>query len=210
MGAGETDSACSSAAARDTFFHNSVNITEWMKGKVAAAVEAKGYSVVLMRVEAEVMTRMSQVTAINGVTVHFKGVDGRIYALDGYSSVNKDYDSSKNTRWLVDALKEIEMEAVLKFGGKALKTQAGPEYVPKSVDVREAEPQDREDFRVEYYFTSTVDEMARILSEKEHIARWTFGRASFEGDSATFEGTTIRDIKVEGGGEEATITMGYK
>lgn len=210
MAAEGDSSACSGAAARDAFFHSSVNITEWMKRRVAETVEARGYTVVLMRADAEVMTRMSQVTVINSVTVHFRKGDGDIFVLDGYSSVNKEYDRAKNTRWLVDALKEIEMEAILKFGGKALRTQTGPEYVPRSVDVRAAEVRDREDLKVEYYFTSTVAEMARFFSDSDCIARWTLGRASFGAEGIAFGGVTIRNVRAQEKGSCSTVTMDYK
>ncbi|KAI5171439.1 hypothetical protein PAEPH01_1625 [Pancytospora epiphaga] len=197
-------------AARDAFFHNSVNISDWMKEKVTETVAKRGYTVVIIRCDAEVMTRMSQVTAISTVTVHFKDSKGTIFSLDGYSSVNKEYDKSKNTRWLVDALKEIEMEAVLKFGGKALKTQVDPSYVPKSVNVNNAEVQDKEEFKVEYYFATTVAEMTRILSEDDYIMRWTFGRAVKEEGCFSFDSVTIKDISVENKKDVVVITMKYK
>lgn len=193
-------------AQRDAFFHNSVGISDWMKERIADALESRGYTVVVARVEAEVMTRMSKVTVISSVTVQFKGSDGKEYALNDYSSINRDYDGSKNTRWLVDAIKELEMEAVLKFGGKALKTQVDEDYEPKSVNVDAAVPKNTDDIKQTYYFSADVKEMVGFLTDREFIERWSFGSARFEGDAVVLDGLTLSNIR----SRDAVITMDYK
>lgn len=199
-----------SGTSRDAFFHNSVNISEWMKEKITEAIRARGHRVVLMHVEAEVMTRMSKVTVINGLTVQFKDKEEHLYALSDYSSINKDYDGSKNTRWLVDAIKELEMEAILKFGGKALKTQVDEEYRPKSINVGSAEPKNTENIRLTYYFSARLEEMVRFLTEPEFIARWTFGSARFDKDTVSVGDLVLRDVRSAQLSRGSAVTMDYK
>lgn len=193
-------------STRNSFFHNTVNITEWMKERVSKLLEDKGHVLISLDLNAEVMTRMSHLTVINNINLQTKDKHGDMHFLNNYSSISKEYDGDKDTRWLVDAIKEAEAEALLKFGGKALQTEVQDAYQPRVVDVGSVGLKDTDDIKIVVYFSAAAAELAQFLGERQFIERWTGGSARFEGTRVVMENVILDAIEY---GDEH-VAMQYK
>lgn len=191
--------------AINTFFHKSIDVSEWMKDKISYILKSRGYTILLMDVNTETMTRMSKLTVINTIKLKFKDKEESVYSINNYSSLDKEYDGGNDLKWLVDAIKEFETEALLKFGGSTLKTIESEEYTPQNVIVKSCEEKYTDDLRMDVYINSSVSEMMNILTSKEHISRWTLN-GRFDGDSVSFENVILKDIKPG----KSSVSMKYK
>lgn len=216
-GAGREEESAARNDARNPFFHHSVNISEWMRDRIAAILEKRELVLVSLDCNAEVMARMSNLTVINNVNLEFRDAKGGMHSFNNYSSVNKYYDGPKDTSWLVDQIKEAEMEAVLKYGGKALRTEdcgaAGDARGAGAASVGATELRNTEEIVMELYASTTVDEMARFLTDRGFIERWTCGRARFDDSGLYFENLRLEDIRLEGGdrqGADRAVSLRYR
>ena len=177
-----------------SFYHRTTDVSRWMEGEIKKAVEKKGYTIVSSSVESEIMTRMSRIAVLNCVSIKFKDGDEEVYALENYSSVSQEYDCPKGVRWLVDAIKELETQAVLKFAGGTMGItavdEAGSVNIP-SVNIKEAESAEGSSLTHVTWFGTTPEELKEFMTERERINAWTFGAAKLKGsgkvESDSFE-----------------------
>ncbi|KAI4292034.1 hypothetical protein PAPHI01_1308 [Pancytospora philotis] len=191
-------------ASRNGFFHSSVNISIWMKERITEVLAGRGCTPIKLEVTAEVMSRMSKMAVINNVDAQYRDCSGKLYELNNYSSISKSYECPRSDRWFVDAVKELEMEAMLKFGGKTLGTKPA-EHSPKLIGADAAQQENTDDLRLTLLFCTTLAELRAFLTERDFIYRWSLGRASFEADAVRFEAMELRDIKADGSTVQMTL-----
>lgn len=189
-------------AGRSRFFHRTLDISGWMREEIAKLLGGRGLSIITADVSAEIMTRMSHISVINNISVKYKSADGRVFFLDNYSSASGSYDGERSAKWLIDEIKELEMRAVLRYGGGVYGSveREAEEYQPieQQMGVSAAERLSTSDLRIGLDLSAPVSDVVKFLTEREFVARWMLGRGSFEEAAGSASGRTFSRAAFDG------------
>ncbi|KAM0680175.1 hypothetical protein GINT2_001558 [Glugoides intestinalis] len=203
--ANKDESMCESSTKRENFLHKTTNVTEWMEKRIVDFIERKGYEVVLIDVDASIMTRLDKISVINTIKMKMADADGKVISLDGYTSMNNEYDDIK-LKWLIDFIKEAEREVLLTFGGIAL----GTESVKKeNKPVTELEVSGKKEFgklQFDTYFCVKMQDMLDFIVNPKWVICWTGLTTEICDEQISFENVILKNIKNTGD----SIEMEYK
>jgi activator of HSP90 ATPase len=188
-----------------TFHFRSINISEWMTNKITQALKDRKYEPVLLNVNTETFTRMKKLSIMNTVQAVFKDINENVFSLNNYSSMNKEYEDGIELKWLVDLIREYEMEAILEFGSKTLNYNCGADIKtePKS-EIEVVGVKKKGSMQMSIVFNCSAADMIGFLTQ-ERFYGWA-GAYRKEGNSIEFENIVMRDIKELNGG----VSMEYK
>lgn len=191
---------------KDNFLHKTINVTDWMKESIEKYVISKEYTILLFNINSEIMTRMGKITIINTFSLKMKDKNDNLIVLDDYNSINKEYDDL-SLKWLIDFVKEKEMEAILKFGGKALGTETNEvEKIGKQESFKVEGEKKYGSFKMDMYFSSTVHDMIDFISNPRFYNIWMGPDMKEVNNTVTFENIIFSNIKKM----ENSISLEYK
>jgi activator of HSP90 ATPase len=180
---------------KESFLHKTINVTEWMKEHIEKYVHSKGYNVVLFDINTEVMTRMGKITTINTFTLKMKDKNGNLIVMENYNSMNKEYEDM-NLKWLVDFVKEREMEAILVFGGKALGTEKQSLSTPdKNVEFEVQGEKNFGNLKITIFFSSCIQDMIKFITVKSFYMFWMGPTLEENNGVISFENVSLRNIQ---------------
>lgn len=175
--------------------HKTYNVTEWMKEEIKNYLIEKGYTVALFSIDSEIIIRMGKISILNNINLKIVDSTDKSFSLDGYSSVNKEYDNLE-LKWLTDFIKEKEKEAILKFGGKALGTETSKEAKANEVEFELVGKKTEENFKFSVFFASNVKELMSFFLERNFQSAWIGPNGKIEGDEMKIENVTLKGIKL--------------
>lgn len=188
----------------ENFLHKTTNVTDWMKKNIEKFVISKGFSIVFFDINTEIMTRLGNITVINTFEIKIKDDEGNINSLV-YNSMNKEYEDM-NMKWLIDFVKEKEMESILSFNTKNVEEGITEGSIIENKMVMKKE---FESLKMTVFFSSKVDEMKRFLSEPQFVQLWT-GEEMKDG-IYEFENAMIKNIKTKNiKKDKECVEMQYK
>ncbi|ELA41210.1 uncharacterized protein VICG_01699 [Vittaforma corneae ATCC 50505] len=189
----------------ENFLHKTTNVTAWMREGIEKFIAEKGYAIVLFDIDSEIMTRLGKITIINTFTLKMKDKSGNIISVDNYSSINKEYDDL-SLKWLIDFVKEREMEAILKFGGKALGTESESARSNKQVEFKVQGEKRYGSLMLEIYFSSNIQDMIKFIAEPQFHVFWMGPTMKNDGGSISFENVVLRNIQ----SSSDSVSLEYK
>lgn len=203
--ANKDESMSGSSEKKETFLHKTLNVSEWMEKRIVDFVESKGYNIIAVEVDASIMTRLDKISVINTIKMKMTDAEGNVISLDGYTSMNNEYDDMK-LKWLIDFIKEAEMEVLLTFGGIAL----GTESVKKEKKpITELEVSGKKEFGkllFDIYFCVKKQDMLDFVVNPKLSIFWTGATTEISEESVSFENVILKNIK----STEDSIEMEYK
>lgn len=198
------DSKTQERREEETFLHKTINVTAWMKTKIEDFLKEKEYEVVIFDIDACIMTRMQKVTVYNTVNLKMKDKSGKVHSLDGYVSVNSEYDDL-SLKWLVDFIKEREMEALLLFYTE--KNEGKTEAKAENNVVMEV--QGKKEFgnlKFEIYFCCKSEDLIKFISDPQLRLYWMGPTAEVRSEEVKFENVIMKKIERK----DNAVEMEYK
>lgn len=188
----------------ENFLHKTTNVTEWMKKTIEEFVISKGFSIVFFDIATEIMTRLGNITVINTFEIKIKDSEGKISSLV-YNSMNKEYEDM-NMKWLIDYVKEKEMEAILSFNTKNNNGSISKSSIIENEVVVEKKV---ESLEMTVFFSSKIDEMKKFMTEPQFVQLWT--GSVVEDGAFEFENAIIRNIRTKSlKNDKEYVEMEYK
>ncbi|AFN83375.1 hypothetical protein EROM_071240 [Encephalitozoon romaleae SJ-2008] len=177
------------------------DLSGWAKDKIKEALEARGYKVYGMDVLVKICQRMNTLGLVYMISFECTK-DEKYCGVRNFYSVSEKADGMEDFEWFPKFFKEMEGEAVLKFGNRVLdvnKEMGERKPCAKSVSAEEAKTMD-----VSYKATINceVRELMDFILSKEYISVWSGHRAAFEGDDILIDNVIIRELKEKNGGIE--------
>lgn len=186
--------------------HKTINVTEWMKKTIEDFLIAKRFTIVLFSIDSEIMTRMGKMSILNNLSLKIVNEEGKNYSLEGYSSSNIEYDNIE-LKWLIDFIKEREVEAILKFGGKVLGTEEDQKNKNIKVELELVGKKTEENKKFSVFVASNVKEFMSFFLERNFQMAWMGPTTKVEGVEFKFENVVLKDIKKI---NENSIELKYK
>ncbi|KAG5859218.1 hypothetical protein KMI_08g13550 [Encephalitozoon hellem] len=174
------------------------DLSGWAKDKIKEALETRDYKVYEMDVMVKICQRMNTLGLVYMISFECTK-DGRYCGVRNFYSVSERADGMEDFGWFPEFFKEMESEAVLKFGNRVLD-------INKEVGERKpctgkiaAEEAKAIDVTYKATINCEVSELKNFILSKEYISMWTGHRASFEGDDILIDNVVIRELREEDG-----------
>lgn len=184
----------SKSMQNENFLHKTTNVTAWMRKCIESFVTEKGYVIVLFDIDSEIMTRLGKITIINTFRLKLKDKSGNVISVDNYSSTNTEYDDL-NLKWLIDFVKEKEMEAILKFGGKTLGTEIEAVESNKQVEFKVMGEKKYGSLNIEIYFSSNVHDMIEFITMPQFNMIWMGPTMRNDNGTISFENVIFKNMQ---------------
>lgn len=180
------------------------DISEWARDGIRQALESRGYTVHEMDVMTKVCQRMNTLGLV--YMISFECVkDGKYCGVRGFYSVSEKANGIEDFEWFPGFFKEMEAEAVLKFGDRVLDVDRPVERKPCVKNIA-AEDAKSVDVTYRASINCGVDELKSFILSPEFISVWSGHRALFESGRVLIDGVEMHDLRED----SRCIKMGWK
>lgn len=181
------------------------DISGWCSEKIKKELESRGYVVHGMDVMVKLCQRMNSLGLVYMISFDC-GKDGKKHGIRNFCSITEETDGMEDFEWFLEFFKEMEMEAVLKFGSNVLDVER--EVERKHCDVKSIDAPEMKTTDVSYAtsINCTMDEIREFICKEEFVSMWSGNRAMFDGGEMKLDNVIMQDLKEKDG----TITMRWK
>ncbi|KMV65855.1 Hsp90 ATPase activator [Encephalitozoon cuniculi EcunIII-L] len=173
------------------------DISAWAKEEISEALKSRGYEVHEMDVMVKICQRMSTLGLVYMISFECTK-DGRYCGVRNFYSVSEKAEGMEDFEWFPGFFKEMEGEAVLKFGNRVLDVNREVERKPSAGNIT-AEDARTADMIYKASINCEVDELKNFILSHEYISVWSGSRAVFEGDDILIDGVVIRRLREKDG-----------
>lgn len=178
----------------DNYHWTESDISGWASDRISGELERRGYVVKGSEIMVKVCQRMNTLGLV--YTISFDAEkEGKLYGLKDFYSSSEGADGMEHFSWFLDFFKEMEAEAVLKFGNRVLDVDREVERKScnvKSISAREVR---NTDLCYKVCINCSTEEIKEFVSREEFISMWSGGRAVFSGKDIVLENVTMSNVE---------------
>ncbi len=180
---------------KDVFFHNSINITQWMTDRITNILINNKFTIINLKIDCEIAKRLDQASINNNINLEIKDSAGKFYFLTGYNSLSSHKEDGEVEKWLICEIKKLEKEAVETLGKKQA-VKKNDEYEVKRADLSCTVKKKNQDLNISFITNLAPQQIIDYFTKEEHMKRWMLGNGVFEGESQEFRKVTFNNIEL--------------